>query len=108
MCYVVMEGPTTTACRVADESPACIANSEKPSQCSVQYNQYPSCWNETICSSVTIANGWVNATEYTTDDIGWGRSSLQLTVPKSMILKIERCQFGAPFGRDGHCQFGDA
>ena len=74
MCYVVMEGPINTACQVADESPACIPNNESPSQCSVQYNQPPSCWNETICSSATITNGWVNATEYTTSDIGWGRS----------------------------------
>eukprot|EP00486_Rosalina_sp_Unknown_P000399 CAMPEP_0201564796 /NCGR_PEP_ID=MMETSP0190_2-20130828/3378_1 /ASSEMBLY_ACC=CAM_ASM_000263 /TAXON_ID=37353 /ORGANISM="Rosalina sp." /LENGTH=281 /DNA_ID=CAMNT_0047981455 /DNA_START=80 /DNA_END=925 /DNA_ORIENTATION=+ len=66
-CTVVMEGPLETACQ--DE---CIdLDVMSPSQCTVQYNEYPSCWNETICSS---EDSWLSATEYTIDDVGMGRT----------------------------------
>jgi len=68
MCYVVMEGPLETACQGE-----CLSMDTDPNSCTVQYNSYPSCWNATTCSSATTANGWVYATEYTVDDIGYGR-----------------------------------
>ena len=63
-CKVVMEGPLESECQTE-----CAAT---PSQCTVQNNLYPSCWNETSCPDATY---WSSAKEYTTDDIDWSLPS---------------------------------
>ena len=65
-CMVVMEGPLESSCQTE-----CIANNMSPTDCTVTYNQYPDCWSATECAA---ADSWSAATEYTQDDIGWGRA----------------------------------
>ena len=65
-CSVVMEGPNEAACQNE-----CLDNSLSPSMCTVTYNSYPECWKTLSC---TEADAWSPATEYTQDQIGWGRS----------------------------------
>lgn len=67
-CTVVMEGPLETSCQ--DE---CIdLDSMSPSECTTQYNDYADCWSESFCPEATMR--WSSATEYTTDEVGYGIS----------------------------------
>eukprot|EP01084_Bolivina_argentea_P133122 234922_1 len=55
-CFIVMEGPyETSTCSYTNE---CTNN---PDTCTVQYNDYPSCWNQTTCVAAT---SWQAATTY--------------------------------------------
>ena len=65
-CYIYMEGPTNpNECGLFDKD--CTENGKA---CTVQYNTLPECWNKTTCDTSTT--GWVSATEYTEDRVGWG------------------------------------
>ena len=65
-CYIYMEGPTNpNECGLFDKD--CTENGKT---CTVQYNTLPECWNMTTCDTSTT--GWVSATEYTEDRVGWG------------------------------------
>eukprot|EP01083_Nonionella_stella_P089189 248822_1 len=66
-CFVEMEGPINPIqCGLNDGD--CTPTG---TQCRVQYNTVPSCWNETICD--TTSDQWQIASEYADELIGFGK-----------------------------------
>eukprot|EP00483_Globobulimina_turgida_P000677 UN00677 len=62
-CFIVMEGPyVINDCSYSNEC------TNDPDACTVTYNDYPSCWNQTTC---VAADSWSSATTYDNVD-GWG------------------------------------
>eukprot|EP01084_Bolivina_argentea_P026574 49417_1 len=56
-CFIAMQGPINPIeCGINNDC------TTKGSQCIVQYNETPICWNQTICDMSNL--DWMNATEY--------------------------------------------